>query len=116
MVFPLTSVKLIKADSRHALLLKLEMCLVSKSLLDSVDFTRYVDPDLFDLGLLTQYFLRDGEEEELFAEAAVQLPKVVAEAEIDEIFSQAAFSIVSASSYTVLLLLSLLSITAWTMA
>ena len=30
------------------------------------------------------------EEEELFAVAAVQLPKVVAEAEIDEIFSQAA--------------------------
>ena len=52
----MTSVKLIKADSRHALLLKLEMCLVSKSLLDSVDFTRYVDPDLFDLGPLTQYF------------------------------------------------------------
>jgi len=96
-VFPLTSVKLIKADSRHALLLKLEMDeVVSKSLLDSVDFMRYVDPDLFDLGPLTQYFLRDDEEEELFAEAAVQLPKVVAEAEIDEIFSQAAFNIVSA--------------------
>ena len=114
MVFLLTSVKLIKVDLRHALLLKLEMDeVVSKSSLDSVDFTCYVDPDLFDLGPLTQYFLRDNEEEELFAEAAVQLPKVVAEAEIDEIFSQAAFNIVSASSYTVLLLLSfLLSITA----
>ena len=40
-----------------SLLLKLEMDeIVSKSLLDSVDFTRYVDPDLFDLGPLTQYF------------------------------------------------------------
>ena len=74
------SVKLIKADSRRALLLKLEMNeVVSKSLFDSVDFTRYVDPDLFNLGPLTQYFLRDDEEEELFAEAAIQLPKVVAE-------------------------------------
>ena len=73
------------------LLLKLEMDkIVSKSLLDSVDFTRYVDPDLFDLDPLTQYFLRDNEEEELFAEAAIQLPEVVVEAEIDEIFSQAA--------------------------
>ena len=50
----------------------------------------YMDPDLFDLGLLTHYFLRDDEKEELFAEAVVQLPKVVVEAEIDEIFSQAA--------------------------
>ena len=54
-----------------------------KSLLDSVDFTRYMrmDPDLFDFGPLTLYFLRDNKEE-LFAEAAVQL--------IDEIFSQTA--------------------------
>ena len=73
------------------LLLKLEIDkIVSKSLLDRVDFTHYMDPDLFDLGPLTQYFLRDDEEEELFAEAAVQLPKVVAETESDEIFSQAA--------------------------
>ena len=70
--------------------LKLKMDeIVSKSL-DSVDFMRYMDPDLFDLDPLTQYFLRDNEKEELFAEAAIQLPKVVAEAEVDEIFSQAA--------------------------
>ena len=49
-----------------------------------------MDPDLFDLGPLTHYSLKDNEEEELFAEAAVQLPKVVAEVEIDEIFRQAA--------------------------
>ena len=51
---------------------------VSKSLLDNVDFTRYVrmDPDLFDFGPLTQYFLRD-DEEELFAEAAVQLQRLM---------------------------------------
>ena len=99
-------------------MLKLEMDkVVSKSLLDSVGFMCYVDPDVFGLGPLTQYFLRDDEEEELFAEATIQLPRVVAEAEIDEIFSQAVFNIVSASSYTVLLLWSfLLNITAWTMA
>ena len=61
--------------------------IVSKSLL--VDLLRYVDPDLFNLGQLTHYFLRDDEEEELFVEAAVQQPKLDAEAEIDEIFSQA---------------------------
>ena len=35
--------------------------IVSKSLLDREDLTRYVDPDLFDLGPLTHYFLRDDE-------------------------------------------------------
>ena len=66
------------------LLLKHKMVeIVNKSLLDKVDLTRYVDPNLFDLGLLTHYFSRD--DEELFAETAVQLLKVVAEAEIDEI-------------------------------
>lgn len=53
------------------LLLKLKMEeVVSKSLLDCVDFTHYMDPDLFNLGSLTHYFLRDDEEEELFAEVA----------------------------------------------
>ena len=43
-----------------------EAPVVSKLLLDCVDFMRYVDPDLFDLGPLTHYFLRDDEEEELY--------------------------------------------------
>ena len=64
--------------------------MVSKLLWARVDLKCQVDPDLFHLGPLTHYSLKDDEEEELFAEAAVQLPKVVAEAEIDEIFRQAA--------------------------
>ena len=50
-----------------------------------LDLKRYVDPDRFDLGPVTHYFLRDDEEESLFETAAEQLPEM----EIDEIFSQA---------------------------
>ena len=52
--------------------------------LDNLDLKRYVDPDRFDLGPVTHYFLRD-DEEESFETAAEQLPEM----EIDEIFSQA---------------------------
>ena len=88
MVFPLMSEKVTK-DSWHKSTTFAETPDGgdSKLLLDRVDLMCYKNPDLFDLGPLTHYFLRD-KEEELFAEAVLQLPKV--EAEIDKFFSQAA--------------------------
>ena len=43
--------------------------------LDNLDLKRYVDPDRFDLGPVTHYFLRD-DEEESFETAAEQLPEM----------------------------------------
>ncbi len=60
---------------------------ISKSLLDSIDVTRYIDPDLFDLGLLVYHFLEDHGETALFEDTAAQLSGVVSESEFDDIFS-----------------------------
>ncbi len=41
----------------------------SPSLLDGIDWNRYVDPDLFDLGLDARQFMHDDQEEEALSEA-----------------------------------------------
>ena len=65
--------------------------IISMSLWANLDLKCCVDPDRFDLDPVTHYFLRDDEEESLFETAAKQLPKLVVDTEIDEIFSQAAW-------------------------